>query len=189
MKQVIVGLAMAAAMIAAVPASAALYFFETGGFSEGATFSGYFVGEDADHDGQIVSFNGEVSDFFGAFSGNSLVDPVSFGVSDLTGLVWNLDPILGDEDDGLDEGLRADSSLAIFGVGPGPVALCTGSQVCAVIRNVSDSRIFDTSVQGMHVIPAPVPEPASWALMIAGFALAGTGLRQGWRGQRRVTAG
>lgn len=29
-----------------------------------------------------------------------------------------------------------------------------------------------------HVVTAPVPEPAAWALMIAGFGLAGAGLRR-----------
>lgn len=43
-----------------------------------------------------------------------------------------------------------------------------------------------TNVRPYSVGPAPIPEPASWAMMIAGFALAGTTLRV--RARRIATA-
>jgi len=68
-----------------------VFDFSEGGFSDGATVTGFFTGEDLDSDGQLSSFDGEITDFAMHFSGNSLVAAFSLSFSDLFGLVSDLD--------------------------------------------------------------------------------------------------
>lgn len=46
-------------------------------------------------------------------------------------------------------------------------------------------RIFNFDARSAGFVITPVPEPATWAMMIAGFAMTGVALR---RGSRRVVA-
>lgn len=164
-----------AALAMAAPTSATTFIFSGGGFSEGATFSGSFTATDLDMNGQISSFAGEVSAFSATFSGNSVVGgPYNFELSGLLGLVYSLDGILGDDTFGETEGLFVQSLEAVFGVGPGPVALCDGMTPCAQIFNTD--FVSDFSVEGLSV--AVVPEPATWGMMLTGFGAIGFAMRR-----------
>jgi len=168
------------AILIAGPASATIYFFSGGGFSEGATITGAFQATDLNMNGQISSFDGEVTNFSATFSGNSVVGgPYDFVFSDLIGLVYNLDGVLGDNtfgDGGFDdaEGIFAGSDQAVFGVGDGPFNNCDGVTPCAQIFNTD--FVQDFSVEAFSV--AVVPEPATWGLMIAGFGAVGFAMRR-----------
>ena len=173
-----IGCVAAAATLISVPATATTYYVQGSGFAGGAQFNGSFEASDLDLDGQIASFVGEVSAFSGSFSGNSEVGPLSFTLADLFGLVWSMDDLIGDDTNGFIEGLRVDNAAGHFAVGPGPFALCDGVQNCAFADN-DTAQTF--SIEGLRVSLTPfqaVPEPASWALMIAGFGLAGSALRR-----------
>ena len=140
-----------------------VFDFSEGGFSDGATVTGFFTGEDLDSDGQLSSFDGEITDFSMHFSGNSLVAAFSLSFSDLFGLVYDLDG--GDLGDGTDldiEGIGAFSFSGAYSAGPGPVALCDGSQICGVVAGPD----------------VGVPEPATWAMLLLGFAAVGGAVRQ-----------
>lgn len=182
MKRILTALT-ALALLAPTPASAASYVFSGGGFADGATFTGSFTGNDIDNDGQISSFTGEVSAFSGIFSGNSYVTPLTFGLADLQGLVWDLDAFLGDGDAGnFFEGLWAQNGTGYLWVGPGPFVLCDGANPCA---EVTDGAGYDDSFDPLAVSATHTPEPGTWAMMLAGFGMIGAALR---RPRRRLTA-
>lgn len=166
--------ALASLLAAAVPAEATVFTFTQGGYADGATAFGSFVGTDLDANGQISSFAGEVSDFSVTFSGGTEVGPFSLGFGDLFGLVYSLDGILGDDTIGDIEGVLAENFDNGFAVGPGPFVLCDGVAECGV---VSDFTFSDFTTEGLTVT-AGIPEPASWALMIGGFGMIGAALRR-----------
>jgi hypothetical protein len=176
--RMLIGCVAAAATLISVPASATIYYVQGSGFVDGATFNGSFDASDVDLDGQISSFDGEVSAFAGSFSGNSQVGPLSFTMADLFGLVWSMDDLIGDDVNGDIEGLGLSNGLASYLVGPGPFAFCDGVQNCSA---ASDGAGQTFSIEGLRVSLTPfpsVPEPSSWALMIAGFGIAGAVLRR-----------
>ena len=165
-------------MLSAAPAAAARFDFNQGGWSEGAVFTGSFFGEDLNHDGQISSFDGEISDVFGDFSGNALVPATHFAASELFGLVYDLDGYLGDGTSGDLEGLAfywPSTSNVRYAVGTGPFHVCDGINACSFIDGLTAR---DTSLEGLKVSVGKVPEPASWAMMLAGFGLIGATLRR-----------
>ncbi len=164
-----------AAMLVSAPSLATTFVFSGGGFSEGATITGSFTGADLDMNGQISSFNGEVSAFAASFSGNSVVGgPYNFDLGGLIGLVYSLDGILGDDDFGEVEGMFVQSDEAVFGVGAAVVELCDGVTQCAQIFNTD--FVSDFSVEAFSV--AVVPEPATWGMMLAGFGAIGMAMRR-----------
>ena len=86
---------------------------------------GSFTGDDLDQNGQLASFNGEISAFEMTFSGNSTVAAFSLAYPDLYGLVYDLDG--GPLGDGLSlgiEGIGADDATYIYVAGPGPFDEC-----------------------------------------------------------------
>ena len=183
MKQFIMRSIVVAALCGTMPASAVTYYFSGGGFADGATFSGSFEAQDLDLDGKIDTFAtpGEVTAFSGLFSGNSVFPATSFGLSALlggaaTGLVWELDGLLGDTaGEGLNLRAPGNASFMVAALLPP----CDGIAVCARIQSEVEQSIFDTSRQPLSIslTPPVIPEPASWAMMIGGFALAGGALR------------
>ena len=165
------------------------YDFQQSGFAEGATVTGFFVGEDLNDDGQLTSFDGEVIDFSMTFSGNSIVPAFTLGMDNLNGLVYDLDG--GPLGDGLElaiEGILALDDVFSYSVGPGPFALCDGQQDCAA---VSDGDNQDTSPELVQVsarsdvAPLAVPIP-SWAIVLLALILASIGMTT--LGRRRTAA-
>lgn len=152
------------------PAGPGSWTFLSGGWSGGGTVTGSFTGSDFDADGQLSSFAGEVTGFMMSYSGGSIVAPFGLGFADLFGLVYDLNGgPLGDGTTLAVEGIGAASGSASFVLGPGPLALCDTGAMCGIIDGPA----------------AVVPEPASWALMIAGGGLLGqVARRRGQRGQR-----
>jgi len=170
-------LAAAAGMLALASASvsAQVYNFSQGGYAEGATITGSFTASDVDSNGQISSFDGEVTDFNAIFSGNSVVGPQSFTFADLFGLVYDLD---GDIGDGLSldiEGIGASNGTDSYIAGPGPLALCDGIATCG---QVSDG-VSTTGTTELVLVTSGVPEPSTWAMMLIGFGVLAGVLR--WR--------
>jgi hypothetical protein len=161
--------AQAATDVTAVAASVAAlgggtYSFSVGGWGGGGTVTGTFAGTDGDADGQLSSFDGEVTGFSMAYSGGSVVGSFGLSFADLFGLVYDLDG--GDLGDSFNldvEGIGAAGVGGAFSIGPGPVGLCGTGQTCGIIEGPEAGA---------------VPEPASWALMIAGFSLMGAALRR-----------
>ena len=93
-----------------------------------------------------------------SYSGGTIVAPFGLGFADLFGLVYDLNGgPLGDGTTLAVEGVGAAGGSASFVLGPGPLALCDTGVVCGIIDGPA----------------AVVPEPASWALMIAGCGLLG----------------
>ncbi len=141
-----------------------LFSFSQSGFAEGAFISGSFAGSDINGDDQIISFDGEGSDFMGSFSGKSLVSAFSFTNG---GFVFNINGsnILGDNTDGGIEGIigYASDGNTSWAAGPGPFNLCDGTSQCGLIETI-----------GTNV----VPEPGSWAMLIAGFGMVGAARRR-----------
>jgi hypothetical protein len=133
------------------------FSFIHGGFTDGAFVSGSFSGSDVDGDGQLSSFDGELTAFTMSFSGNALVGAFTLDFGDLFGLVYDFD---GDIGDGviLDiEGIGV-GSFPLYIAGPGPLAACDGVADCGLVDGPG---------------PAPVPEPAAMALF--GLGLIGLG--------------
>ncbi len=145
--------------------TATTFSFTEAGFTDGAQVTGTFAGSDLNNDGELSSFGGEVTDFTMSFSGNSLVSAFSLDVSHLFGLVYDLNG--GPLGDGVllgMEGIGAVSTGAAYIMGPGPLTACDQGIACA---HVLGAGLGDS-----------VPEPATWALMLGGFGLAGEALRR-----------
>lgn len=136
------------------------YSFSQGGWLGGGLLTGTFAGIDLDNDRQLVWFNAEISAFSVAFSGNSIVRPFRLGFDNLYGLVYDLDG--GPMGDGISgyyaEGIFALDINKTYIDGPGLMKVCGAGEMCATVANV--------------------PEPANWALLIAGFGLTGAVMRR-----------
>ena len=137
-----------------------LYNFIQSGFDGGASISGSFTGNDNDGNLQLNAFTGEISNFTASFSGNGLVAAWNStnGV-----LVFDLNgsDLLGDGQTGAIEGIAVNfggGSPFNWRAGPGPFNLCGTEDPCGIIEGPASGA---------------VPEPSSWAMLIAGFGLAG----------------
>lgn len=174
-------LALLALVTATAPAHSAVVTlpFSQGGFAGGGQITGFFTGEDLDGNGQISSFAGEITDFGVEFSGNATVSAFALSFDDLFGFVYDLgDPLLGDGRTGDIESILAERDSFAYLAGPEALLLpgaCLNANVCGQVGQggaISDT----TSLVFVGVIDA-IPEPATWASMILGFALAGTAAR------------
>ena len=126
------------------------FCFFQGGFSEGAFITGTFTGIDsqdlagnpAPSDGVLLQ--SELTDFSASFTGNSLVPPLSFAFSDLSGFVYVADGgSLGEQASPTAEGIRASSGGTVFETGVA-VASCDGSADCGEF--FSGGSLLDSSV-------------------------------------------
>ena len=157
------GAAMALSITGAAHAAPQTFEFHQGGFSGGGVIEGFFVGEDLDGNGEISSFFGEVTDFEATWSGDSLVPDTSFGLSDLFGLVYELDGDIGDGTAFDVEGILADNGDFDYATGPGPLALCDGLTICGEIFDFATGAVSETTelvIVGPKAPPIPLPAAA-----------------------------
>ena len=166
-----------------VSASAAVvsFSFEQSGFAEGASLSGMFTGEDGlgggTPDGQLVSTDGEITDFMMTFSGNSAVSFFALDFGDLSAftLVYDLLPLgspLGDGVgfSGFPEGIIATGGTISYSVGPGPAIPCGLVPPCALVIGPGPLAPGLTSSSTLvTVTPKPVPIPSSLPLLATGL--------------------
>jgi len=162
---VLAGTVSAIAVLTVLPASAASFNFFQGGYSEGATITGMFTGEDLNNDGFIHSLDGEVTDYMMSFSGNSLVPAFSHGLPDFFGLVYVLGSDIGNffDFDGI-----ASNDVATFYGASGGTNLYPGSPISG--GNVGTfAGALDTTNEFVTV--NTVPEPST----VLGLGLLGLG--------------
>ena len=112
------------------------FSFVQDGFSQGAVVTGTFSGTDANADTFLSSFDGEVTAFSMAFSGNGIVPAFTLGMDGVLffGLLYELDG--GPLGDGLGGGLEGVASVDVvfsYQAGPGPFALCGVGVDCGVV--------------------------------------------------------
>jgi len=190
--KVLIASMVASTLAFAAPAGATVRYFEfrIDGFTDGATVTGSFAGEDADADGTLEQFAAqgyfELSSFSAHFSGNSLVDAHDWTLSDLglSGLIYAFGPALNGTGGHFGvEGVTAyDGSLLLLGGQASLPGACTGTNTCYSIGLIDNGLVTldsTTSFAFVTEVAAPpgVPEPESWALMLGGFGLIGTTLR------------
>lgn len=135
---------VAAIMATNAFAAPSIFEFNQIGYDDGGIFSGFFEAEDLDGNGQISSFNGEISDFQATYASGlintsfSFVDFMGGGEElGLSGLVYTLDGngTIGDDESGDIEGLAVSNGEFNIAVGPGPFGLCNGFEACGAISN------------------------------------------------------
>jgi hypothetical protein len=140
--------------------SAGNYSFTLGGFGAGGQVTGSFSGS-GDANGQVNAFAGTLIAFSASFSGNSQVEAFTLGLSDVNGLVYTIgNPNWGTDASYAREGFfgynAAGSGLRF---GPGPNSFCNEGVNCGFVDGPAAA--------------GGVPEPANWAMLIAGFGLIG----------------
>jgi hypothetical protein len=161
---------LALVALASSPANAVVYTFSQGGYSGGGSITGSFDAIDLDGNGQISSFLGEVSGFTMSFLGDSRVGNFSHSISNLYGLVYDIGSgYLGDGPSGSVEGLATNWPFATsgfdFASGLGP----TGSFGGRVIQIATGATSYTSQI----ISVSPVPEPATYAMLLAGLGLVG----------------
>jgi hypothetical protein len=162
---VLAGTVSAIAVLTVLPASAASFNFFQGGYSEGATITGMFTGEDLNNDGLINSFSGEVTDYMMSFSGNSLVPAFSHGLPDFYGLVYVLGSDIGNFF--FFDGIASNDSATFYGASGG-TTVYSGPQFPGA--NVGTfAGALDTTTEFVTV--NTVPEPST----VLGLGLLGLG--------------
>ena len=162
---VLAGTVSAIAVLTVLPASAASFNFFQGGYSEGATITGMFTGEDLNNDGFIHSLDGEVTDYMMSFSGNSLVPAFSHGLPDFFGLVYVLGSDIGNFFDS--DGIASNDSATFYGASGG-TTVYSGPQFPGA--NVGTfAGALDTTTEFVTV--NTVPEPST----VLGLGLLGLG--------------
>jgi hypothetical protein len=175
-------------LISVVAASAQeTWYFYQSGWTKGGVASGSFTGTDANGDGQLSSFDGEVANLSISMTGNRIVpDGYTWDQSNLWGIVYDIngEPFLGDGQTGEIEGFSVhDSSYNYFsGYGPNDTP---GGGLYDSSRNLLDLTLDPIMVSTtpiteeiyqenlvLYNYPAPVPEPTTLTLA----ALGGLGL-------------
>jgi hypothetical protein len=160
-------LAGALALAAALPAHAAddavAYRFTQTGFADGASVSGWFVGQDIEADGMLYAF--ELSDFSFSFSGNRAVPAFTMGMDNRAGLVFDI---------------AATNLMHLHVVGPGDSRELEydafGWPGYHIPGRVSSNLegLISISWDRLEVAPmAPVPEPRMASLWLAGVLALG----------------
>jgi hypothetical protein len=153
--------------VSSLSAQAATYSFSQSGFAGGGSVTGSFSGVDLDLNGILDASFGEISLFSLSFSGGS-VAPFSLGYSDLVGLTYQLNSgnFIGDNGQpNTGEGIAASNAQWSYLAGVGPLGV-TGGQI-------GDAFFTPLTTTSSLVSVASVPEPESFAMMLAGLGLIG----------------
>jgi hypothetical protein len=146
--------------LAGAGAYAATYTFTQGGFDGGGSVAGYFKAQDLDNNGWITSnevWEFSVSAIGGIYAGATIYNAPRYPV----GLAYDLSGhVLGD---------NANEFVDIFGpIQLGYTSGIHGGTLYDGFRHVPTS----TTAELIYVnSPSPVPEPTSWAMLVAGVAL------------------
>ena len=167
----------AAIILAASPAKAEIYQFTQSGYSGGGLITGTFTGVDGDSDGQIVSYEGEVSGFTLSFTGDKLVPNFTHSFQDLTALVYNIgtgqiggnQPATGMYEQGIGSNWQGTTGFD-YATGYGPLQL-TGGRVIDIATGYSSSTLEPVYVSS-------VPEPSTYTLIAIGLLFAGFRLKK-----------
>ncbi|HRH80108.1 MAG TPA: PEP-CTERM sorting domain-containing protein [Thiobacillaceae bacterium] len=157
------------------PAQAGAYVFSQGGFTGGGSLTGNFTGTDLNLDGWLDASLGEVSRFALSFAGDSRVGGFSMGFAELAGLLFNMNGggFIGDEGAiGTGEGIAALSAERLYLTGIGPAGSAGG--------NITDITSLSgaTTETSQPVAVSAVPEPETWAVLLAGLGLVTLRLRR-----------
>jgi len=170
----------AAVLIAASPSQAATWTFTQGGYAGGAQVSGFFSGEDLDHDGWLLGV--EVSNFSFSFTGNEALHAFTSSFANgggFSNLAYRLgrttfEPgpydglsVVGEVDDGEDFRLiRFLSFNAAWDAADAP----------GLFTDYMSGEAITGTDQAIRV--SAVPEPSEWALMLAGLGAVGAMMRR-----------
>lgn len=182
------GLAIACAAYSS-NTGATTYDYVQGGYPGGALVTGSFEGSDLNNDGVISSFDGELMSLTFNFSGNGDVPAFSLDQTDFNtvppyqpgGLVYNLDGTIDYSTDYLQVGNGFNSPYVALGGADNDEDFCLSHPGCGFVAGDESGDVIRVSVEA-------VPEPASWAMMILGFGLAG-GIARTARRQRASGGG
>jgi hypothetical protein len=167
--------AAAAAVALAAAATAAhadTFQLAQSGFDGGATISGFFSGTDLDHDGWLLGY--EITDFSLSFSGNALVTAFTHSFANGSGfsnIAYELgtDAITGGKYGGL-----ATRGGAGQNEWPGDLRYSAWEWEAEGLPGVVadlDSGLTSSTSQLLSV--TPVPEPGTYALLLAGIGMLG----------------
>jgi hypothetical protein len=158
---------IAASLLAGSAAQADVHWYVTGHFDDGAALSGWF---DINQYGFIANSDVTTSDG-SAFVGAHYATPGISTSNTATSLSYFPNLYV----DGMTLNFAGD-----LNVGAPTNALLTTSYECRTNYCAQNSSVFRYIVSGYASVNpiSDVPEPASWAMMIAGFGLAGAAMRR-----------
>jgi len=161
--------AAAIGVAVALPARADTFSLSQGGYTGGAFISGFFSGDDLDHDGWLLGY--EITNFSLSFSGNEIVAAFTHSFANGSGFS-NIAYELGT---GAITGGQYGGLATRGGVGqnefPGDIRYSAweweAENLPGVVADL-DSGLMDPTDQTLRV--TAVPEPGTYALMLAGLA-------------------
>ena len=168
--------ALALSLFNALPAHAGIYTFSQDGYSGGGVITGWFEAFDTFANGQISTFDSEVTDFSLSFSGDIFVGDFTHTFADLDGLVYDIGSgFIGDGTTGDIEGMASYNSVANFDYpsGLGPLGVYGG-----MVWELPEEKLSFTN--NMIVVTDPVPVPVPGALWLSCSGLLGC-----WQLRRR----